>query len=199
MEKALIQWQERWEKLFQSVRLKWNSKLLPEIITFFNDIKWVYGEGKSYGALSCTLYFKSKGKTWELTLQQSAITDGIKTFHIRKYNTEYYLVSYGLNTIHIRKPLQTKDEAKLILDFFKEIMDEMIKASNDIMEERERNERKQFENLMERITIVGYDNKYEELILSNGKRVPVSGMYHELKKERKGMILDGKSIDPMAK
>jgi len=195
MENALVQWQNRWGKLYQNVRLKWISQLSPDIIAFFNDIKWVYGEGKSYGMLSCTLYFKSKGKTWELTIQKSHITDGIKNFHIRKYHTEHYLINYGFNTLHIRKPLQTKDEGQLIVDFFEEIMDEMIKVSNDISEEREINERKEFDELMKRITIVGYDNKYEELILSNGKRVPVSGMFHELKKERKEMIVDGKSIN----
>jgi hypothetical protein len=195
MEKTLIQWQKRWEKLFQNVRLKWTNQLSPEIVAFFNDIKWVYGEGRTYGTLSYTLYFKSKGETWELVVQKSVISESIKNFYIKKYNKEYYLLTYGLGNLKSRKPIQTNDEAQIIIDFFEEIGDEMIKASMDIDEERKMNEREQFDKVMEEITVVGYDKKYEELILSNGKRMPVSGMYHEIAKERKGMILNGKRFD----
>lgn len=192
MEKALIQWKSNWKKHFQNVRLKWIHELSPELLHFFKDIEWTFGEMDRFGDYSYILYFKSMDKIWELTIKYE-YGEHLEMFYIKEKNTRNYPLDYAYRNLNFKQPFTTKKEAELVFLFFKELGQEIRKTAQECSIERKDKEKMNFTKEMNEITVLSYDDVREELHLSNGKVLFVGHMFEEIESENKEKRIHGKS------
>jgi len=179
-------WQEKWDKLFERVRLRWITTLSPKAFEFMKDIKVLYGE--QYGG-KYVLYFKSINRKHRIELEDiSRATPNIGI--IRGFDFAI-LNNYTSNTrFYPKHPFEEKD-ASPIMEFLKDVKNELVEMVVELNREKQEKDNQKTEDMLVGLTIVSVDKKKRTGTLSNGTIIPLHSAFLDVEEASTNDILNG--------
>jgi len=177
---SIDKWQEKWKKEFEQNRMRWLTEMNPKAINFLKGIELLSAE-YSDGYI---LHFRTLNRKHSLEIKEYYP----KQTAIRIYRGEEYTLlqkaDRGHNDIlEVLKNPFGENEAKIILDFLVKKKERIKEAVTEIQTERRRIEYTKFKDEFIGLTIVEIDDKKNEFILSDGKRISSWGLFSQFQEE----------------
>jgi len=179
METALQEWQHYWDNHLKKERVRWTLQLSPEVMDFFNSIRWTHskeqnGDIISLNAEKCSYVLFNFGGPIQVALYKKGIR--IRESHLLRRDAR-------TGNILFQEPFSSEKEAEFMLDFLKLIAEDSFSYGIQIHEEYEKEQREKFHQEMETQQITHYSREKQVFVLTNGMEVPVSGLMDEFKEE----------------
>jgi len=179
MQSALERWQEFWDNQLKKERVRWTLQVSPEVMEFFNSIRWTHAKEQNGDIVS----LNTDEYSYTLFNFGGPIQVGLYKKGIRTKESCLLRREARTGNISFREPFTFEKEAKFVLEFLKSIAEEAFSYGIQIYEENEKKQLEQFHQEMENQQIIHYSREKQVFVLTNGMEVPVSGLKEEFQEK----------------
>lgn len=176
-------WNQKWNKLFQQVRMRWITELSPEAFTFMKNIRF-FASYLDEKKPILTLFFKttfvdSPDMVFSIKLLFN-IDYVFDNFSLYSQCDNYWLRYYSGKRSR-SKAFFTDHDHFLIGEFIEKISNDMHEASTLIAQEKNNYHNKLFKEQFIGRIIVGYDEETKHFLLDNDAKINADSAFRFFK------------------